>query len=80
MQATTLTFVIVAAAIGSQTGKLSSTTASALVAAGLLSAALFPAGAERLLARGRRPACPSSVGSVSRDSSKRQPAREPGSD
>jgi len=52
MQATTLTFVIVAAAIGSETGKLTSTVASALVAAGLLSAALFPAGAERILAHG----------------------------
>jgi Kef-type K+ transport system membrane component KefB len=56
MQATTLTFVIVAAAIGSQTGKLTSTVAAALVAAGLLSAALFPAGADRVLARGRRAA------------------------
>jgi len=53
MQATTLTFVIVAAAIGQETGKLTSTVSAALVAAGLLSAALFPAGADRLLARGR---------------------------
>jgi xanthine/uracil permease len=51
MQATTLTFVIVATAIGQETGKLSPATAAALVAAGLLSAALFPAGAARLLAR-----------------------------
>jgi Kef-type K+ transport system membrane component KefB len=56
MQATTLTFVIVAAAIGQETGKLSSTTSAALVAAGLLSAALFPAGADRVLARGRKAA------------------------
>jgi Kef-type K+ transport system membrane component KefB len=56
MQATTLTFVIVAAAIGQETGKLTSTTAAALVAAGLLSAALFPAGADRILARGRKAA------------------------
>jgi Kef-type K+ transport system membrane component KefB len=51
MQATTLTFVIVATAIGQETGKLSADTAAALVTAGLLSAALFPAGAARLLAR-----------------------------
>src|ERR1700733_4097977 len=56
MQATTLTFVIVAAAIGQETGKLTSTTAAALVAAGPLSAALFPAGADRILARGRKAA------------------------
>jgi len=68
LQATTLTFVIVATAIGSETGKLSSTTAAALVAAGLLSAALFPAAAEPLLTRAARtsPARPvSSVGPVS---------------
>ena len=56
MQATTLTFVIVAAAIGRETGKLTSSAGAALVAAGLLSAALFPAGADRLLARGRKAA------------------------
>jgi Kef-type K+ transport system membrane component KefB len=55
LQATSLTFVIVATAIGRETGKLTPTTAAALVAAGLLSAALFPAGAERLLAAGRKP-------------------------
>jgi Kef-type K+ transport system membrane component KefB len=54
MQATTLTFVIVAAAIGRETGKLTPTLGAALVAAGLLSAALFPAGAQRLLARAAR--------------------------
>lgn len=54
LQATTLTFVIVAAAIGRETGKLTPTVASALVAAGLLSAALFPAAAEPLLARAAR--------------------------
>ena len=54
LQATTLTFVIVATEIGLETGKLTPTTSAALVAAGLLSAALFPAGAARLLApRGR---------------------------
>ena len=51
LQATTLTFVIVATAIGQQTGKLTPATAAALVTAGLLSAALFPAGAARLLTR-----------------------------
>src|SRR5580700_4219088 len=44
LQATTLTFVIVAAAIGRETGKLSPSVGAALVTAGLLSAALFPAG------------------------------------
>ena len=52
LQATTLTFVIVATVIGQQTGKLTAATSAALVAAGLLSAALFPAAAGRLLARG----------------------------
>jgi len=56
MQATTLTFVIVAAAIGRETGKLTSSVGAALVAAGLLSAALFPAGADRVLAYGRKAA------------------------
>jgi len=51
LQATTLTFVIVATEIGLAAGKLTATVAAALVAAGLLSAALFPAGAERLLTR-----------------------------
>jgi Kef-type K+ transport system membrane component KefB len=52
MQATTLTFVIVATEIGQESGRLTPATAAALVTAGLLSAALFPAGAARLLARG----------------------------
>jgi Kef-type K+ transport system membrane component KefB len=52
LQATSLTFVIVAVDIGQQTGKLTAATSAALVAAGLLSAALFPAAAARLLARG----------------------------
>jgi Kef-type K+ transport system membrane component KefB len=51
LQATTLTFVIVATEIGLETGKLTQATAAALVAAGLLSAAVFPAVAARLLAR-----------------------------
>jgi Kef-type K+ transport system membrane component KefB len=49
LQATTLTFVIVATQIGLATGKITPTVAAALVAAGLLSAALFPGGALRLL-------------------------------
>src|SRR5277367_4680145 len=53
LQATSLTFVIVATVIGQQTGKLTPATSAALVAAGLLSAALFPAAAGRLLARGQ---------------------------
>src|SRR5215469_12003334 len=52
LQATTLTFVIVATQIGLATGKITPTVAASLVAAGLLSAALFPAGAQRLLSRG----------------------------
>src|SRR6202034_2674426 len=54
LQATTLTFVIVATESGVGTGKLTVATATALVAAALLSAALFPAAASRLLARGGR--------------------------
>jgi Kef-type K+ transport system membrane component KefB len=54
LQATTLTFVIVATEIGLATGKVTQATAAALVTAGLLSAALFPAAAARLLVeRGR---------------------------
>jgi Kef-type K+ transport system membrane component KefB len=78
MQATTLTFVIVAAAIGSETGKLSSTTGAALVAAGLLSAALFPAAADRVLARGGRLARSSPVSPLSHGSSRPQPTGESG--
>ncbi len=56
LQATTLTFVIVATQIGLATGKISPTSAASLLAAGLLSAAVFPAGALRLLSRGAEPA------------------------
>jgi len=72
LQATTLTFVIVAAEAGQESGKLTPATADALVAAGLLSAALFPASAAWLLAgrkrRSARPAPPVAV----------PPARSPG--
>jgi Kef-type K+ transport system membrane component KefB len=64
LQATSLTFVIVAAEIGTETGKLTPVTADALVAAGLLSAALFPAIAARLLAPGgpgEREAAPAAI-------------------
>jgi Kef-type K+ transport system membrane component KefB len=56
LQATTLTFVIVATQIGQADGKITPTAAASLLAAGLLSAALFPAGARRLLPRGAEPA------------------------
>jgi Kef-type K+ transport system membrane component KefB len=52
LQATTLTFVIVATQIGLTAGKLTPTAAASLLAAGLLSAVLFPAGAKRLLPQG----------------------------
>jgi Kef-type K+ transport system membrane component KefB len=51
LQATTLTFVIVATVVGEETGKLTPATSASLVAAGLLSAAIFPAAAGKLLAR-----------------------------
>jgi Kef-type K+ transport system membrane component KefB len=51
LQATTLTFVIVATQIGLAGGKITPTAAASLLAAGLLSAVLFPAGAKRLLPR-----------------------------
>lgn len=49
MQATNLTFVIVAAQLGAATGQLSPTAAASLLAAGLLSAAAFPLLALKLL-------------------------------
>jgi Kef-type K+ transport system membrane component KefB len=49
MQATSLTFVIVATQIGTASGQISQTTGAALLAAGLLSAALFPGAALKLL-------------------------------
>lgn len=49
MQATTLTFVIVATQIGLASGQVRPATAASLLAAGLLSAALFPAVSLRLL-------------------------------
>lgn len=54
LQATSLPFIVTAAAIGVEVGKLSSVTAAALVSAGLLSVLIFPAVALTLL-RGERP-------------------------
>jgi Kef-type K+ transport system membrane component KefB len=49
MQATTLTFVIVATQIGTASGQISRSSGAALLAAGLLSATLFPSFAFKLL-------------------------------
>src|SRR5579875_1027709 len=51
LQATTLSFVIVAAQIGLTTGRISPATSAALLTAALISAAAFPVGALRLIAR-----------------------------
>ena len=51
MEATTLTFVIVATEIGVAARLISTATSASLLAAGLLSAAIFPTVALRLLAR-----------------------------
>jgi Kef-type K+ transport system membrane component KefB len=64
LQATTLTFVIVATQIGLTTEKITPTVAASLLAAGLLSAVVFPAAAKPLL---RRAAAPGAA-----------PAEEPG--
>jgi Kef-type K+ transport system membrane component KefB len=55
LQATTLTFVIVAAQIGLADEKITPTVAASLLAAGLLSAAVFPAVARRFLPRAAAP-------------------------
>jgi len=55
LQATTLTFVIVAAQIGLADGKVTPTAAASLLTAGLLSAILFPGAAQRLLPRAAAP-------------------------
>jgi Kef-type K+ transport system membrane component KefB len=56
MQATSLTFVIVATQIGLAARLISPTTSASLLSAGLLSAALFPAAALRLLTAPAQPA------------------------
>jgi Kef-type K+ transport system membrane component KefB len=71
LQATTLTFVIVATQIGLATGKITPTVAASLVAAGLLTAALFPAGAQQLLSR----ATPAIPGRNAKDSSSARAGR-----
>jgi Kef-type K+ transport system membrane component KefB len=58
LQATTLTFVIVAAQAGLAGEKITPTAAASLLAAGLLSAAVFPAVARRFLPRGAAPEAP----------------------
>ena len=55
MQATSLTFVIVATQIGLAARLISPSTSAALLSAGLLSAALFPAAALRLLTESGQP-------------------------
>jgi Kef-type K+ transport system membrane component KefB len=84
LQATTLTFVVVATEIGLETGKLTPATSAALVAAGLLSAALFPGAGARLLARrgpGGRPHVPrprQDTGDHERDQERDQEAEPTG--
>ncbi|MGY1616744.1 cation:proton antiporter [Geodermatophilus sp. SYSU D00691] len=53
LQATSLPFLVTAAQIGTETGRLSATTATALVFAGLLSVLVFPAAALGVLSRPR---------------------------
>ena len=72
MQAATLTFVIVASQIGTASGQISRTTGAALLAAGLLSAALFPALAVKLLPAG--PAGPAEPAQGADQSAARVPA------
>jgi Kef-type K+ transport system membrane component KefB len=54
LEATNVTFVIVATAIGLAIGKLDRATATAFVAAGLLTVVVFPNLAVALLRAGRR--------------------------
>jgi Kef-type K+ transport system membrane component KefB len=59
LQATSLPFIVAAAQIGMELGKLDQATGAALVAAGLLSVLLFPLGALTILRRALdRPAGP----------------------
>jgi Kef-type K+ transport system membrane component KefB len=51
LQATSLPFLVTAAQVGTETGRLSATTAAALVFAGLLSVLIFPAAALGVLGR-----------------------------
>ena len=73
MQATSLTFVIVAAQIGTASGQITQTTSAALLAAGLLSAAIFPATALKMLS-----AAPAGAEAhLARSSGKTMPIRLP---
>jgi Kef-type K+ transport system membrane component KefB len=54
MQATSLPFIVAAAAIGVELGELDEATAAALIAAGLLSVLVFPAGALSILRREKK--------------------------
>jgi Kef-type K+ transport system membrane component KefB len=56
MQATSLTFIVVATVIGVQTGHQLPSTATALVVAGLLSVVIYPPAALRILQNATRPA------------------------
>jgi Kef-type K+ transport system membrane component KefB len=58
LQATSLPLLVTAAQIGTETGRLSATTAAALVFAGLLSVLIFPAAALGVLGRPRATAVP----------------------
>jgi Kef-type K+ transport system membrane component KefB len=80
MQATTLTFVIVASQVGLATGKISPATSASLLTAGLLSAAVFPAVAMRLLARDRQPAATPSPGGPARTADQPATATADGTD
>jgi len=62
LQATTLSFVIVATQLGDELGLISEATIAALVGAGLLSVILFPALALMLIRRDRAAATPSPLG------------------
>ncbi len=55
LQATSLPFLVTVAQIGTETGRLSGTTAAALVCAGLLSVLVFPALALAVLGRSQEP-------------------------
>ena len=74
LQATSLPFLVTAAQIGTETGRLSATTAAALVFAGLLSVLVFPAAALGVLSRPRAADEPPPAGlrpeAASRDTSR----------
>jgi Kef-type K+ transport system membrane component KefB len=58
LQATSLPFLVTAAQIGTETGRISATTSAALVFAGLLSVLVFPAAALGILGRSRAAVVP----------------------